>query len=218
MTSHIENPSINERGDQTHPAFGSIRVDRITSTPGVALFDSQIPHTRMVRVSIGHMTRKRDLNQDWLHSTGPSIVEVDMSEAQWAAFVSSAGSGDVPCTLSRTETDGRIPGLPLESRLADSAAETRNAATKAFAKITEAMNAVDALDPKCGAKARREAMATLRAAIANAPSNVEFASDSLTEHAENVTQQARADIEAMARQAAVEAHRDNRTMIEGEQS
>lgn len=47
----------------------------------------------------------------------------------------------------------------------------------------------------------REAMRRLLAAIDNAAPNVDFASKQLVEHTENVVQKARADIEAMVVQA-----------------
>jgi hypothetical protein len=59
------------------------------------------------------------------------------------------------------------------------------------------MDAVEALDSKVPAREKREAMRTLKYAIANATGNVEFASKQLTEYAEDVVAKSRADIEAM---------------------
>ncbi len=55
----------------------------------------------------------------------------------------------------------------------------------------------DALDPKAGVKARREAINNLRTAINHVEPNITFAAKSLNEHTENVVQKARADVEAM---------------------
>jgi hypothetical protein len=198
MPREIEEPTHNQYGDDTHPAFGAVKVSRIQhSPPGTVLFDSDVRHQHYIKVTLSRMTRKRNLKTDWLHPT-KELFEVDMSESQWAAFVSSVGSGTgVPCTIRSTETDWHVPGLPYTSRLALSAAETRDAAKEAFDEITEAMAAYDSLDSKAPAKEKREALRRLRSAIANAPANVEHASKSLTEHTENVVQKARADIEAM---------------------
>lgn len=196
---HVPTPSTtDERGSEVHPAFGSIRVNRITSTPGSVLFDSDIPHGHFVRLTIGRMTRGRGLHRDWLNETGSPLVEVDMSEAQWGAFVSSFGRGSgVPCTIRSTESEQNVPGLIPESRLAISAEETRQAAEEALADVQTAFDALDSLDPKAGIKARREAMHRLRVALSNAPRNIEFAAQSLTEHTEKVVTKARADVEAM---------------------
>jgi hypothetical protein len=186
----------NEYGDDTHPAFGSIKASRVTSN-GTTLFDSEIQHSEFIRVTLAPMTRKRDLNRDWLHTTNPTLVEVDMSLAQWGAFVSSMGTSGVPCTIRALPGDYDLPGLDIDQRLAISANETKEAARKAFHQIKTAMDDLEALPSSAGVKARRAAMSRLHAAIQNAPANVEFASKSLTEHTENVVQKARADIEAM---------------------
>jgi len=188
-------PTETEWGEE-HPAWGFISASRISVTPAQTLFDSEIAHRTVIRVEIGRMDRKRDLKRDWLHPRG-TLIEVDMSEAQWASFVSSMNTQGVPCTLRRTESDPNVPGLEFAPRLAISAKEAREAAHEAFSQIEEAFAALEALDSKAGVKAKREAMSRLRSAIANAPSNVEFAAKSLTEHTENVVQKARADIEAM---------------------
>lgn len=189
--------TTNEDGWETHPAFGSITAHRITSNPGAVLFDSEIRHTAFVRVSISPMQRKRDLSRDWLHPDSHPLVEVDMSEAQWASFVSSMNTSGVPCTIRVTESDWNVPGLEFEARLALSAAETKSAAQKAFSEIEEAMAALESLPSNAGVKARKEAMRRLHYAIEHAPANIEFAAQSLTKHTENVVQKARADIEAM---------------------
>jgi hypothetical protein len=190
-------PTTDLDGWEHHPAFGSITAHRISGTPGAVLFDSEIRHTYFVRVTIAPMERKRDLNRDRLHTGSRPLMEIDMSEAQWASFVSSMNTSGVPCTIRTKETDQFVPGLEFDARLAISAAETKESARKAFDQIKEAMAALEGLDPKAGVKARREAMRRLHYAIENAPANVEFAAKSLTEHTENVVQKARADIEAM---------------------
>ena len=190
-------PVRREDGWEEHPAFGAISVHRINSHPGAVLFDSEIAHTRFIRVRVEGMERKRHLNSDRLHAVGPTVVEVDMSESQWAAFVSSVGTQGVPCTIRGTVVDRDLPGLPFDPRLAISAKEAREAAERAFAKIKAAADRLAEIGPTGPVKERRAAMRDLEIAIANAPANVEFATKSLTEHTENVVTKARADIEAM---------------------
>jgi hypothetical protein len=192
-------PVTNERGDESHPAFGSISASRISCTPGQVLFDSDILHDRVIRVRIGRMVRIRDLKTDRLHPTR-ELIEVDMSEAQWASFVSSMNTQGVPCTLRRLPDERDVPGLPHAPRLAQSIAEVHGAAQEAFSAIQQAMADLEALDPKAGVRERREALRTLRACINNAVPNVDFAGKMLAEHAENVVQKARADVEAMVAQ------------------
>lgn len=185
------------RDYEGHPAWGMIGAFRTSvSPPGAALFDSDIRHQHTVMVRIEHAERKRDLHSDWIMATGPRIIEIEMSEAQWASFISSMNTSGVPCTLRSIEGKD-VPRVDYAPRLEQSMLETRRAADEAFGDIQDAMAAVEAASP---GKERTEAMRTLRARIENAPANVEFAGRSLAEHAENVVSKARADIEAMVLQ------------------
>lgn len=195
MARENEPPTRNERGDEVHPAFGMIRASRVTGG-NKSLFDSDIQHNHYVILEISTASRKRDLNTDWIHP-GRHVIEVAMSEAQWASFVSSMNTSGVPCTLEFIAGDGDLPGLPFDSRLQLSHDETRAAAQRAFEHIKEAFAAVEEKPTKANIR-------SLRSAIENAPANVEFAAKSLTEHAENVVQKARADIEAMVTQKAAQ--------------
>lgn len=175
--------------EETHPAWAMISASRVQSG-GAVLFDSDIRHHHTVIVRVGTASRRRDLNRDWMHRD-QEFLEVEMSEAQWASFVSSMNTGSgVPCTIRRREDDWNVPGLFYEPRLQESMRETRNAAHEAFDNVRQAFEAYE--EKKNAANLRN-----LKYAIQNAPANVEFAGKSLAEHAENVVQKARVDIEAM---------------------
>lgn len=201
MPRTVQAPTLDEYGAETHPAFGMIQVNRRSSHPGAVLFDSDIRHGHTVVVSVHTATRQRDLSRDWIHPR-KELVEVEMSEAQWASFVSSMGTQGVPATLRVTEGEYMLPGLSYDPRLAHSMDEVKGAAEATFGQIEQAMAAYDALDSKATAKEKRLAIDKVRASVRNARSNVAYTARSLTEHAENVVQRSRADIEAMAVQAA----------------
>lgn len=182
---------------ETHPAFGHIHANRVSSNPSVSLFDSEILHSHYVVLSIQTAERKRDLSRDWIHPSLDPLIEVAMSEAQWASLVSSMNAGGTPCTIQSRETQRLVPDLPYEPRMAQSIAEVREAYDKSLGKAKAAMAAYDALDPKAPAKERRAALAELRQAINYAEGNGVFAAESLSEHVEGVVTRAKADIEAM---------------------
>lgn len=190
MSRETVEPTLDEYGAEVHPAYGMIGASRVSGN--AALFDSDIVHQHFVVLRIGRASRRRDLNRDWVHESGGrgQVVEVAMSEAQWASMISSMNTAGVPCTIVRTEKDGDVAGLVFDPRLAVSHAEVRSAADKALAEIADAMAAYEA--HKTAANLR-----TLHYAIKNGPANMEFAATSLTEHAENVVQKARVDIESM---------------------
>ena len=174
---------------ERHPAFGQIGAWRVsTSPPGAVLFDSDIHHQHTVMVRIMRADRKRGLHHDWIHG-GEELIEIEMSEAQWASFVSSMNTSGVPCTLRRVGRE-QMERLDYAPRLEQSMRETREAAHTAFDAIQAALAEYEA-------KPSKARLQTLRAAVNNATPNVDFAGRSLGEHAENVVAKARADIEAM---------------------
>lgn len=194
MPREIQEPVTDEQGYETHPAFGMIGASRTqVSPPGSSLFDSDLRHQHTVVLRLYSARRQRDLNRDWIGTEARlPIAEVEMSEAQWASFVSSFGVGDgVPCTIRGREGDPITPGIPFEPRMKHSLDEVRNAADDAIREVAEAFEAYDA--HRTAANRR-----TLAAKIRNLPSNITFAAKSLGEHAENVVQKSKADIEAMA--------------------
>ncbi len=191
MRRETVDPTPAEYDGEQHPAWGMIGASRVsTSPPGAVLFDSDIQHAHTVIVRVSTATRRRNLNRDWNHPER-EFVEVEMSEAQWASFVSSMNSGSgVPCTIRRREDVAQVPGMPFAPRLQESMAEVRGAAAAAADKVAAAFAAYQAHKTV-------ENLRTLEAMIANMPANITFAASSLSEHAENVVQRARADIEAM---------------------
>lgn len=197
-------PSTDDHGYDTHPAYGSISASRVSTNPPKTLFDSEIRHTHYVTLRINRASIKRDLNHNWIHPDITPLIEVAMSEAQWASFISSMNTSGSSCTITSTGTEHNVPGLEFRPVLAQSLAEVRGAAQEAFQEIERASEEYAQVLATGTAKEKREALRDLQRAIAHGPANMKFAAESLNEHAENVVQKARADVEAMV---VTEAHR-----------
>src|SRR5205085_12031249 len=92
----IVEPTVGEDGEETHPAWALIGASRVQSgPPGATLFDSELRHQHYVTITLRQASRKRNLNRDWLHAESRlPIIEVAVSEAQWAQFVTSMNQGD----------------------------------------------------------------------------------------------------------------------------
>lgn len=195
---------IDEQGHETHESWIQLVANKVSATPGVRLFDSELTHNRYIQVGVHRCARKRDLNRDWVHTT-ELICELAMSEAQWGAFVSSfGGGGGVPATL--TWLDGPVPGFPFESRLDESHREVKDAGEKALKEIQAAYDELAAaFDEGAGKKVMRERIHHLGSRLKGGPANMAFAAKSLTEHVETVVTKARADIEAMVLDAEARA-------------
>lgn len=202
MAREIEEPTINEHGDEEHPAFGLIGASRISwSSPGAVLFDSDIRHQHSVRVRISGAIRHRQLNHDWVYSQKQEI-EVELSKAQWASFVSSMNMGDgVPCTIRARGVEG-TPDIPYAPSLKQTMDEAHGAAEGAFGAIKEKLAEYEAIVKTGTAKQKKEALFDLHCTIQNAVPNVDFAGQQLIKQTEDVVMKARADIEAYVVQSA----------------
>lgn len=201
MTIRDTEPVTSEPDDRdgrrdTHPAFAVATVSRVSGTPRT-VFQSDLRHNETIRLSISTAERGRSLNHDWVHPR-EELIEIEMSLSQWGALVSSIGIGSgVPVTLRRRETVVFVPNIPYEPRIAESVTETRGAVGRMLERARETFAKLeDAIESKQGAKATREALRSHKFALEGAESNSTFAVTSLTEAAENVVAQARADIEA----------------------
>jgi hypothetical protein len=109
-----ETQTIGNSGDvsitTSHPAFGQVVITR--SSGNSELYGSDFIHHNTIRLEVRHSEQIREISHTWNFPKG-TIVEFELSEAQWATLVSAIGMGSgVPCTIRYTEKDGQIPHLP----------------------------------------------------------------------------------------------------------
>lgn len=123
-----------------HPAFGQIGASRVQGTR--VLYGSDFLHQHFVTITISRSQLNRDLSRDW-HFGGKELIEVHLSEAQWATFVSSmnVGSG-VPCTIDHVLGED-MADLPMPRRNVDvvdrELTETMDKMNEAIAATYKAM-------------------------------------------------------------------------------
>lgn len=181
---------------ETHPAFATASVTRSSGTPR-ALFQSDLRHHETITLTISEADRSRNLNRDWVHASH-QVVEIEMSLAQWGSLVSSMGLGSgVPVTLRWQEGKGNLPLLPYAPRIQKNLNEVHGAIGKMLERARESLgDLTEAIEQKKGVRAIREALNTHVRTLSSAESNADFAVTSMSEAAEFVTSQARADIES----------------------
>lgn len=175
----------------THPAFVQIGASRVSGTAN--LYDSDFTHQHYIVLRVGHSELHRSLNRDWHFSKNDSMLDVAMTEAQWATFVSSlnVGSG-VPATLQRFDHK-IVPGLPApEARSKQSQDEIKASLSAALAAIKEVGDLIDGLGlSKAKAAAVKE---RARVAYAKLSDSIPFAASSFDEHMEATTERAKMEV------------------------
>ncbi|XAI96308.1 hypothetical protein [Microcystis phage Mae-JY30] len=175
----------------SHPAFGQISVHRVSGVR--SLYGSDFLHGRFVRIAISASSVTRDLAHDWPHP-GKTIIEVDLSEAQWAAFVSSMNVGaGTQCTIDFIRGEGQMPLLPPpESRAEQFGGEAKQKLAEGVGAVRRARAMIDELGlPKGKADKLRE---ELDRSIRELSQNLPFVAKSFDEHTERTTERAKAEV------------------------
>lgn len=177
----------------THPAFAQIVAHRVNGH--TQLYASDFTHHNTIRIEIKHSELHRNLSNDWHFARG-IIAEVEMSEAQWATFISTlnVGSG-TPCTLLAMKDDYNIPGIPPPETRQDQFAEEMK---KTLHKAIEGMSKVQAMieGTSLSAKAKKEILMALEVAGYGVSSSLKFVAKQFGEHMEKVTEDAKIEVEA----------------------
>ncbi|HDZ2231903.1 hypothetical protein [Klebsiella pneumoniae] len=213
----IENPitSTNKHGEtiQSHPAFGLVKTSRVHTT-GIRLFDSELKHHEYIEIGVYEaemtMDREHPTPRRSTYKRRP-IVEIRLSQAQWAAMVSSFGVGDgVPCTISyRSSGDAeRLPDIAEQKSLRDKfESQIEATASKEIERIMDEVARLGELVKKgrAGKRDLEDVYASLRAATANLPSNLSFSTRLMQESMDKIVSSGKAEIEAYVSGAAMRA-------------
>lgn len=99
---------------ESHESFGMLGFYR-SSVTSANLFGSSIKHQHTIRMTLKKAEKGRSLNRDWYSGRG-EIVEVEMSQNQFAEMITSMNVGDgVPVTIRRLNGKTMEP-CPEENR------------------------------------------------------------------------------------------------------
>lgn len=194
----IEEP-VTVKGDRddeettTHPAYAMIGASRVQG--GAYLYGSEFHHHHYVTVSIRRSETHRNLSRDWF-SGGEELIEVAMSEAQWATFVSSMNVGQgVPCTLSR-HNGKMIPTLPEPP---EPSIQFRKEMLESMARMQRDLKGIAAeLDGAMNKTKVTELQKKLHWIASRMTDSTGFVADQFGEHIEKTVEKAKIEINAYA--------------------
>ncbi len=179
----------------THPAFGQVSVSRVSGRTN--LYGSDFGHSSYVTLTINQSELHRNLSNDWFFARD-QVVEITLSEAQWATLVSAFGvGGGVPCTLTWLRDVGRLPELPDPTSRADQFGKEFQ---KDFAESLQALKELEAdLEASGLSKKKIDALVSkTRTAYAKITSSAPFVADQFGEHMETEMERAKVEIHGYA--------------------
>lgn len=181
-----------------HPAFGMISVSRVSGRTN--LFGSDFAHQNYVVITINDADLRREMSRDWVFPR-KQVIEVAMSESQWATFVSSFNTSGIPCTQMWTREQGMVPRLPEpETRTKMFKREVEDDLLEALAALDDLTAAIE--DGTSGiSKKKQEALfAKVRLARNKLTSSIPFVADQFDEHMEEGIEKAKVEIHSYANQ------------------
>lgn len=185
---------------ETHPAYAMIGAHRVSSMPGTFLAGSDFRHQHFVEITVRPAQMARGLGSDRYHSDGRQYIQVALSEAQWASFVSSMNVGDgIPCTLEQRDgPDGWefIPGIaPITDRREQLRTEVRDNLDTAQRMLHEVIDEINA--STLSVKGKQALIDRVTRAQQELGSNLDFVANQFDKHAEKTMERARVEINAM---------------------
>ena len=193
---YTEKPD-SEDFEESHPAYGVVRIHSVSGS--ATLFDSELKHRHYVTLSVHRATRKRSLSSDWIHGSADAIVEVAMSEVQFARMVSSAGNGSgVPCTLQSVNGNMQEP-LTHKSRMDKFGEEIdkhRSSADKAHRAAEAALEEILSGTKKMTKENLKNIKGLLEHSRMEMGTNMDFVVDQAHEAVEKIVDTGKAEIEA----------------------
>lgn len=194
---HTQEPVIEQEGGSmpgeriSHPCFAQISGSRRSGSS--YLYDSDFQHQHTVCITINTSELKRSLSNDW-HYSKNQLIEVELSEAQWATFVSSLNAGGTPCTL-RYKFGEAVPGLaePINSRekFKVEVNETLQEGLDTLKKLREELEA-----SKLSQKDKARLAGFLTRTERCFGGSFKFVADQFDEHIENTVERAKVEVNA----------------------
>lgn len=182
----------------SHESFGMAGFSRSSiGGKGVYLFGSSIKHNSTITFRVHHAEVDRHLEQDWFHATDRlPIVEIEMSQSQFAEMITSMNMGDgVPVTI-RSIYEHRTEPCPHESKRMQHSNEFKQSIRKTAESLKDAKVKMQKLIGKLPKKDQEELLGTMQGFIQEIESNIPFYEDQFTRQMNKTVTEAKSEVEA----------------------
>lgn len=198
-----------------HESFGMIQLCHF-SGGGQTYFGSAIPHDRGVSLKIYEGEWKRNLNSDW-YSPRKRIIEVRMTENQFAEAIANMNSSPVPVTIERV-LDKKMEAPPIVNKreqFEDELKSQMEALAEKVSQITKETTKLFEEKKSFTKEERNKVISSLRAVEMEIASNFPFIETSFREAMDKVVLESKVEAEGFLRQRAQALGIDLTKKIEG---
>jgi hypothetical protein len=177
---------------ETHPAYAQISASRVSGNR--ELYQSEFSHQHFISITLRHSELHRSLSRDWPF-TRKEVVQVDMSESQWATFISSLNSGSgTPCTLSSIQEE-RVPPIKRVTSTTDKfREESRVTLQQSLVRLERLKMMIE--EAKLTKSRQSELLSEVGQIKRSLTSSIEFVASQFDEHVEETKEKAKVELEA----------------------
>lgn len=202
-------PTI-ENGKYKHPSYATARFSRCSGQK--ELFNSSMQHQHFITLTICEADKEVTGERDWVFGH-KEIIEVAMSEAQFASLITTLNMGSgVPCTIQHI--GGEFVEQPLgEDRInshRDMVKEALTGKLDALKGTLAKLRLMRKHKKRPTLKELDEIVSSFAHHVDNFERNMEYYAGCFEEHAEQVVADAKAEVEAFVSQTmmatGIEAH------------
>jgi TusA-related sulfurtransferase len=185
---------------RTHPSYGQLSFSRSQRSGEARLYGSSIGHTNTIRMRVQHSELQRNLSKEWYFTRG-EIIEIEMSQAQFAEAITSLNCGDgVPVTITRLRGE-TIEPCPWEDQrekfvrdFREDCREGTEALDKTLKRVEELFTSGKALNKK----EREEVLELLGKAQRSYSDSIPFLAKQFNRAMDKTETEAKGEIEAFA--------------------
>lgn len=177
---------------ETHPAYAMIGASRVTGAK--VLFGSDFIHQNYICIRIKPAYVRRGLSNDWYSASQREYIEVCLSEAQWAGFVSRMNVSDgIPCTTTWRDAVGYVPQIPnppeRTKQFDDEMRKTVEGGLAALSELTATIN-----EMKISEKQRKDLLWKVERASRSIGGSAKFIAEQFGEHMEKTKEAAKTEV------------------------
>lgn len=202
---------MKENITEKHDSYGLVGFSRISCTKGLSLFGSSIRHPNVISLRIMRANKTRQYNRDY-HSSEEQLIEVYMSQAQFAECITSMNMGDgVPCTIMRVAGKEMPPCKEVSERLKlqeDFESQVKEVNTS----VREMLETVNNLTHKMTKKDQETIKKATEKIVREMEENLPFVRESYEKSIDKSIKEGKAEIEAFALNRQLNGMVDNQSL------
>ena len=192
---------MSKKDREEHPSYVTVGFSRYTGSTGPMFGSSLKSHPSGVRLRVYRAYREHDLASDhYFSATRHPLIEVDLTEVQFATLVSTLNVGDgTPATLRYLNGEGNIPHPPATDGEAEKVASGFPSKAKDVArKLSAARELTRSLlaQPRVTKADLQQVLAEIDAAVMEISANMPFVEKMFREAMERTVVAAKVEVDA----------------------